>query len=139
MALIKGHEKQQAFNIAQQNTFEFLSHLSDCNSELEHFTRVLQGNITVLKEDDVYSSSYVVHSLEASIWSFLSTDSFESAVLKAVNLGHDSDTITALTGALAGLYYGYNSIPNVWLNQIARYDDIDDLANRFSLFVNSKK
>jgi ADP-ribosylglycohydrolase len=52
-------------------------------------------------------------------------------VLKAVNLGKDTDTTAAVTGGLAGLLYGIDSIPAHWKTAIARHDDIEDLANRF--------
>jgi ADP-ribosylglycohydrolase len=60
----------------------------------------------------------------------LTTDSYPNAVLKAVNLGRDTDTTGAITGGLAGLYYGINNIPEKWLQQLARYEEIDDLAWR---------
>ena len=49
----------------------------------------------------------------------------------AVNLGEDTDTIGALTGGLAGLKYGYNEIPEGWINQLARKSDIEELIERF--------
>jgi len=78
----------------------------------------------------IYSSGYVLHTLEASIWCLLTTDSFEEAVLRAVNLGEDTDTTGAVTGGLAGLLYGISSIPEKWLKKLARYDDISNLAER---------
>ena len=65
---------------------------------------------------DIKSSGFVIDSLEASIWCILTTNSFSEAVLKAVNLGGDTDTIGALTGALAGLIYGVKNIPKEWIN-----------------------
>jgi ADP-ribosylglycohydrolase len=53
-------------------------------------------------------------------------------VLKAVNLGSDTDTTAAVTGGLAGLYYGVEQIPQDWRDQIARKDDIVDLAKRLA-------
>lgn len=71
-----------------------------------------------------------MHTLEASIWCLLTTDNYKDAVLKAVNLGLDTDTTGAVTGGLAGLLYGFDDIPAHWVNQLARRDDIEDLANR---------
>jgi signal transduction histidine kinase len=72
----------------------------------------------------------VLHTLEASIWCLLTTENYKDAVLKAVNLGDDTDTTGAVTGGLAGLLYGFDNIPKNWLKQIARYDDIENLAER---------
>ncbi len=86
-------------------------------------------------DDAVESGGYVVHTLEASVWCVLTTRDFRSAVLKAVNLGGDTDTTGAVTGGLAGLYYGDEGIPREWLDTLARRKDIEDLARRFSEVV----
>ena len=80
----------------------------------------------------IYSSGYVLHTLEACIWCLLNTGSYEEATLKAVNLGEDTDTTSAVTGGLAGLLYGYETIPKKWMQQLARREDIEGLANRLS-------
>jgi ADP-ribosylglycohydrolase len=100
-------------------------------SELPRFQRILEGDIARLDEEEIESSGYVIHTLEASLWCFLNSRSFEETVLKAVNLGHDSDTTGAVVGGLAGIYYGYGQIPQLWLNQLARKPDIHALAIRF--------
>ncbi|MGV3598950.1 MAG: ADP-ribosylglycohydrolase family protein [Bacteroidota bacterium] len=73
------------------------------------------------------------------MWSVLTTSSYKEAVLKAVNLGEDTDTTGAVTGGLAGLIYGTNEIPYEWLYVLARKDDIsklaDELAARYFLPV----
>jgi ADP-ribosyl-[dinitrogen reductase] hydrolase len=62
-------------------------------------------------EEDIVNSGYTVHTLEAAAWSFLTTSSYEEAVIRAANLGDDADTVAAVCGALAGAYYGYATIP----------------------------
>ena len=76
-----------------------------------------------------------MHTLEASIWCLLTTDNYKAATLKAVNLGEDTDTTGAVTGGLAGFLYGFETIPEIWLQQIARKDDIDNLADRLRDFA----
>ena len=76
----------------------------------------------------IKSSGYVVDTLEAAVWSLITTDGFEQALLKAVNLGDDSDTVGAVTGGLAGLYYGYGQIPAAWLDAIKRREWIEGLC-----------
>lgn len=100
--------------------------------ELRHFDRFLSGRLAEVDELDIESGGYVVHTLEASVWSLLNTTDFASAVLKAVNLGGDTDTTGAVTGGLAGICYGEESIPAEWLAALARREDIEDLARRFS-------
>lgn len=79
---------------------------------------------------DIRSTGYVIDTLEASLWCIFNTSNFKDAVLKAVNLGDDTDTVGAITGALAGVIYGNDSIPSEWINVLARKDDIIELANR---------
>ena len=81
------------------------------------------------KEDNIKSSGYVVDTLEAAVWCFLNTDNYKDCVLKAVNLGDDTDTVGAVAGGLAGLYYGLTAIPENWIEILPRKDWIMELAN----------
>lgn len=78
--------------------------------------------------DDIPSSGYVIESLEAALWSFYSTDSFEDALLMAIHLCGDSDTIGAITGQIAGAYYGAEAIPERWLDVLFQADAIRQSA-----------
>lgn len=78
-------------------------------------------------EDEIRSSGYVVDTLEAVIWCLLNTDSYRECVLKAVNLGDDTDTVGAIAGGLAGLWYGYDAIPEEWLEVIVRRKWIEEM------------
>ena len=78
--------------------------------------------------EKIRSSGYVVDTLEAVVWSLLNTDSFESALLKAVNLGDDSDTVGAIAGGLAALWYGWEGIPQGWIDSIQKKDWIAELC-----------
>src|SRR5690606_25670847 len=70
--------------------------------------------------------------LEESIWCLFTTDNYHDAVLKAVNLGSDTDTTAAVTGGLAGLLYGFDNIPPDWLQNLTRFNDIENLVSRMS-------
>jgi ADP-ribosyl-[dinitrogen reductase] hydrolase len=84
------------------------------------------------KEQEIKSSGYVIDTLEAAVWSFLTTDSFEAAVLRAVNLGYDADTVGAVTGQIAGAYYGETGIPKHWLEKLYNHEHIRNLAIKLS-------
>ncbi len=79
---------------------------------------------------DIRSTGYVIDTLEASLWCVFNTTNYKDAVLKAVNLGDDTDTVGAITGGLAGIIYGYDTIPSEWLEVLARKDDIIELADK---------
>ena len=81
------------------------------------------------ESDVIRSSGYVVHTLEAAIWSLITTDSFPEALLKAVNLADDADSVGAVAGGLAGLYYGYESIPEEWLRALIRRDWLEAMCS----------
>ena len=81
-----------------------------------------------LPEGSIRSSGYVVDALEAAVWSLVNADSFETALLKAVNLGDDTDTVGAIAGGLAGLFYTYDAIPEEWLAEIQRREWIEGLC-----------
>lgn len=77
---------------------------------------------------DIRSSGYVVHSFEAAVWCLITTGDFSECLLKAVNLGEDTDTVAAIAGGLAGLYYGYDGIPADWLEVIVNRDLIEAIC-----------
>lgn len=81
-----------------------------------------------LSEDKIRSSGYVVDTLEAAFWCLANTDSYKSCVVKAVNLGDDTDTVGAVAGGLAGIYYGAADIPKEWMDMIARRQYIEALC-----------
>lgn len=79
-------------------------------------------------EDQIFSSGYTVHTLEAAAWCFLTTDCIEDAVVRAANLGDDADTVAAVCGALAGAFYGYTAIPRRWRDQLRDEGRIREIA-----------
>ena len=80
--------------------------------------------------EEIVGSGYAVESLEAALWVFQSTRSYEEAVLTAVNLGKDADTTGAVLGQLAGAHYGVESIPKGWLEKLKYKELIENLAIR---------
>ena len=97
--------------------------------ELSYYGRLRDLNVfSHAEEDAIKSTGYVVDSLEAAIWSLVNTDSFKECELKAVNLADDSDTIGAIAGGLAGLYYGYENMPEEWLSVIQRREWIEEMC-----------
>lgn len=92
-------------------------------------------NLYELSREEIRSTGYVVDTLEAALWCLLKTDSYRECVLTAVNLGGDTDTIAAVAGGLAGILYGVGGekgIPEEWIEQIAKRDEIKQLCERFA-------
>lgn len=130
--LIKGKNKTVAYTHVQNVVMEYAEIQWFSLSEVELFHRVLNNDISGYSEDEIKGSGYVLHSLEASLWCFLNSESYSEAVLKAVNLGEDTDTTGAITGGLAGIYYGFENIPQKWINDLARKDDIEKLCEKLN-------
>jgi len=97
--------------------------------------RLLTENFGDIQENDIDSGGYVVSSLEASIWCIVNSNSFSEAVLKAVNLGNDTDTIGAITGGLAALIYGKEEIPKSWTDNLIRVEIINALVSKYEDWI----
>lgn len=135
--IILGEDKFEIYKNLKHEVSDFLNAIGIIEREINIFDRILNNDIFRLTDKDIRSSGYVLHTLEASIWSILTTDNFKNAVLKAVNLGEDTDTTGAVTGGLAGLLYSFESIPYNWTNQMARKEDINNLAERWKKYASS--
>ena len=99
-------------------------------SEIEYYDRIRNlGEFRNAVCDEIRSSGYVVDTLEAVIWCLITAWTYKDSVLKAVNLGLDTDTIAALTGAVAGLYYGFENIPEEWLMVLKESDKIKKICH----------
>lgn len=91
---------------------------------------LVHRNYSSLSEAEIKGSGYCIDSLGAALWAFMSSSSFDSAILRAVNLGDDADTTAAICGQLAGAYYGVDSIPRSWRTRLAMSEYIDHTARR---------
>ncbi|MGV0105970.1 ADP-ribosylation/Crystallin J1 [Nostoc sp. DSM 114160] len=136
VALLEGADLQTAYLQGLQDIQTIYS-VREFLLEKPHFGRVFSGEIAKLPVEEINSGGYVIDTLESSLWCLLNSSSYSEAVLKAVNLGGDTDTTAAVTGGLAGIYYGVENIPQKWINQIVRRQDIIYLAERFARAVYS--
>lgn len=130
MKLLHGQDKEEAvegawFIIENWLKAEELWH------ELKIFSRC-RSSLKEVHESEIRSSGYVIDTLEAALFCFLTTRSYEEAVMKAVSLGEDTDSVAAVTGGLAGLNYGFSTFPSRWINTLKKPDLINDLCLEFS-------
>lgn len=105
----------------------------------EHFKEIFIDNFFDKKESEILSTGYVVDTLKAVIWCLGNSNSFEETVLKAVNLGDDTDTIGGITGTLAGIIYGLESIPNKWLSKLAAKSLIESKIDEFIKVIDRER
>lgn len=123
-------DKFKAYRKAAETASKFYSK-KPFNKELEHYSRVLGGAIHSYDRAEIRGSGYVVHTPEASLWTFLRNESFADAIREVVSLGEDTDTTGAVTGGLAGTYYGIDSIPEDWLEKIEAREYVEEVINTF--------
>jgi ADP-ribosyl-[dinitrogen reductase] hydrolase len=127
--IIDGKDKFEAYRELQSELIIYSENRKINSLEIQKFNRLLLNDISKIEENNISSSGYVIDTLEASIWCILTTENYKEAVLKAVNLGNDTDTTGAVTGGLAGLIYGINEIPIEWSSILVRKEDIIKLCN----------
>lgn len=88
--------------------------------------------IDSLKENDIKSTGYVVDTLEAAVWCLMTESNFSDTVQRAVRLGNDTDTVGAVAGGLAGIYYGYKEIPERYIVGLVDIENILPIIKEFS-------
>lgn len=126
--------KPKLIKLLQQGVDKGLRHYGRDIANLTEMAYL--GKLFDLKElkdtdiSEILSTGYVIDTIEAAFWSLITTDSYKDCLLQAVNLGDDTDTIAAIAGGLAGLYYGYDNIPKEWLSVIQRRTWIEDMCKR---------
>ncbi len=98
--------------------------------ESEHYEWAFYKKLTTKTEDEISGNGYVVNTLEAALWCLLTTNSYKECVLKAVNLGEDTDTVAAVAGGIAGALYGYDSIPQEWKDTLIKREYIESLCEK---------
>ena len=127
--------KKSSIKSALAEAYEFYRD----ENELKHYERLFSPDFELTPDNCIKSSGYVVDTLESAIWCLLNTDSYTQCVLKAVNLGEDTDTVAAVAGGLAGILYGYEQIPTAWINVLAKKQEIIDMCEKFYEKLTDKK
>lgn len=102
----------------------------------EKVAALARGDYASKPREHIKGSGYCVESLEAALWCFAHTQSFEQAVLAAANLGDDADTTAAICGQLAGAFYGVGGIPAHWLDKLVMREEIAQMADRLLALAN---
>lgn len=105
------------------------------STTIDKYSRILNNNIQNFDEENISSSGYVVSTLEAVMWLFLNSNDYNNTILRAINLGEDTDTVAACTGGLLGIYYGIESIKSSWKQNLKRYDYIVELCDKFDATI----
>lgn len=106
------------------------------SAEIADALETVRANV---RADSLRTTGYVVDTLRIAVWALLAHNSFEEAVVAAINLGGDADTQGAVTGALAGARWGYTAIPDQWLQPLKDRDELIKLADRLLELAEHKR
>lgn len=126
LELLNGKDKVEAYNNIKKLDYSMFS-----STTIDKYSRILNNNIQNFDEENISSSGYVVSTLEAAMWLFLNSNNYNNTILRAVNLGEDTDTVAACTGGLLGIYYGIENIKSSWKQNLKKYDYIVELCDKF--------
>lgn len=107
------------------------------SEELNHFKRIFEDDLNDV--DTISSKGYVIYTFESVIYCLKNTSNYKDAVLKAVNLGRDTDTTAAICGGLAGIYYGYDEIPIDWIDKVDQIDKVLSLCEKYEEFCDESQ
>jgi ADP-ribosyl-[dinitrogen reductase] hydrolase len=133
--LMNDMDLSTAVEMGIHNAVAYYKKHDEFTEELRYYKRLSNKTFSKTSRKNIESSGYVVDTLEATIWCLLRTKNYKDCVLMAVNLGEDTDTVAAVAGGLAGLYYGYDSIPKEWLVAIPKHDYIESLCSKYAVVL----
>ncbi len=139
-ALLHGMEKVAALKFAIEKVSPYVQTYPELKKAFAKYQRLTKEDFINLPERKISSSGYVVDTLEAALWCFLTTDSYRDCILKAVTLGKDTDSIAAVSGALAGLYYAdaiEKGIPEEWKCVLQNKALIENVIKKLSIKYDS--
>ena len=131
ICLLKGYTKEEAYKHIQ-----YLDYSAYDMHSLKLYKRILDEQIEVQRLDQIKSTGYIVDTLESAMWIFMNAEHYKEAIIASTNIGGDTDTIGAIVGSMAGIYYGFDSIPSNWLDKLQRKDYLMELVDRFEKSVN---
>lgn len=127
--LLNGIGKDESYENMRKRSYNYNQ------ASIDMYSRLLKDDIRNLNIDDINSSGYIVDTIEASFWCLLKNNSYRDTVIEAINLGQDTDTIGAIVGSMAGIIYGYSSIPESWIDKLLRKEYLINLALDFEKLV----
>ena len=125
--IMSGNDKMDSYQeICKKDYNSFFS-----KETVDKYQKILSGKLQNESINNIVSSGYVISTLESVIWSILNTENYEESIILSINLGHDTDTIGAITGSISGIMYGYESIPQRWLDELKGKDYLNKLIANF--------
>lgn len=124
--LLNGSSLEDAYSRIQKLNYSMF-----LDETVAVYQRILQDDIFHFDLNSIHSGGYIVHTLEAVLWTIFHTHNYSDAILTSVNLGDDTDTVAAITGSIAGILYGYDSIPVSWIEKLKNKELLNNIIYEF--------
>ena len=132
-ALLDGQSPTEAWGTARKHDYKRWYGQECVNA----YSQLLNAKFKDATDTEIKSSGYVVDTLNIVMYSMIHGHDYESSILLAINMGYDTDTSAAITGALAGAYYGFESIPDRWLAKLRGKEMLDFYADNYARVFNA--
>ena len=128
--ILNGRTKQELQGYSLPKIRAYVKNHPEYKKFEQKYERLFHLNFKDIPENAIRSTGYVVDTLEAALWCFLNTENYKECVLKAVNLGCDTDTVACVVGSIAGLYHG--EIPEEWIKSLRNKKLINKVIDKFT-------
>ena len=132
--LLSGVDKYEALNFVRNR--EYNKFYSDYCISL--YDRILSEDFSKIEMYGIKSDDGIVNTLEASLWSFLNGKNYEECLVKAINLGNNTDMIGAITGLWCGIFFGNQYMPQRWYNKLKGKEILNNMSVDFNAILNDK-
>ena len=135
--ILDGYELKAAVREGIHEALDWYGSHNKFQIVLDYWEKISDpDDLATLPNEIIYSGGYVVETMETVLWALMNTDNYRDCVLTCVNMGYDADSTAAIAGGLAGLYYGYDSIPAEWIEALANRELIEDCIKGMEEYVN---
>lgn len=129
--ILSNNNKTESYKLLQKIDYSIFN-----KDNINLYERIIKYDISKYSLDTIKSTGFVVDTLESALWVILNTESFNEAIIGSVNLGGDTDTIVAITGSIAGILYGYDSINEKWIKDIKNKELLSKYIYEFTNTLN---
>ncbi|MBQ9282004.1 MAG: ADP-ribosylglycohydrolase family protein [Treponema sp.] len=128
LEILNGRQKSDLRGSVAKTIRKYIIRKKEFTDAATYWERLFAPDFLDSDEESIKSSGYVVDTLEAAIWCFFNTENYRDCIIKGVNLGNDADTVCAVAGGLAGLYYG--EFPEDWIEKLRGKEMLDQIAEK---------
>ena len=129
--ILSNNNKTESYKLLQKIDYSIFN-----KGNINLYERIIKDDISKYSLDTIKSTGFVVDTLERGLWVILNTENFNEAIIGSVNLGGDTDTIAAITGSIAGILYGYDSMNKKWIKDIKNKELLNEYIYEFTNTLN---